>query len=53
LDVVSFSVLAELPTSTTNTTSEGLNLSQWLIPGAIAGGVVIVLGVTVVILKKR
>lgn len=50
-DVVEFSVLEELPT--TNTTGQGQDSLQWLFPGAIAGGVVTVLVVALVLVKKR
>ncbi|MHA1137299.1 MAG: DJ-1/PfpI family protein [Candidatus Thorarchaeota archaeon] len=50
-DAVEFSVLEELPT--TNTTGQGQDLMQWVLPGAIVGGVVTVLVVALVIVKKR
>ena len=50
-DVVDFSVLEELPT--TNTTDQGQDLMQWVLPGAIAGGVVTILVVALVLAKKR
>ncbi len=50
-DAVEFSVLEELPT-TTNTV-QGLDPMQWLIPGAIVGGVATVLVVVLVLVKKR
>jgi len=53
-DAVGFSVLEELPiTNTTTTTIQGQNPMQWLIPGVIVGGVVAVLVVTIVLVKKR
>jgi len=50
-DAVEFSVLEELPI--TNTTVQGLDLMQLIIPGAIAGGVATVLVVALVLVKKR
>ena len=48
-DAVEFSVLEEIP----ETTTQGQDLMQVLIPGAIAGGVVAVLVVVVLLVKKR
>ncbi len=53
LDAAGFTVLTEIPTTSTNTSTEGLNLSQLMVPGAIAGGVGIVLIVAVVVLKRK
>jgi len=51
-DAVEFSVLEELPTTTTNTT-QGQDLMQLVIPGAIIGGAIVVIGVAVVLIKRR
>jgi hypothetical protein len=48
-DTVVFSVLEELPTTAT----QGQDLMQWAIAGAMIGGTVIVIGVLVVIVKRR
>jgi len=50
-DAVEFSVLEELPPTTP--TDQGQDPMQWIIPGVIAGGVVTVLVVALVLVKKR
>ena len=50
IDATEFSVLEELPPTTT---TQGQDLMQWVIPGAIIGGAVVVIGVIVVIVKRR
>ena len=55
-DVLEFSVLEEIPTTTTNTTTittEGQDFMQWVIPGAIVGTAVLAIGVIVVMVKRR
>ena len=49
-DVVQFTVLEELPTTVT---SQGQDLMQYLVPGAIAGGVGVVLVIAIILIKKR
>ena len=46
-DTVMFNVLEELPTT------QGQDFMQWVIPGAIIGGVVVAIGVLVMIVKRR
>ncbi|MHA1862497.1 MAG: DJ-1/PfpI family protein [Candidatus Thorarchaeota archaeon] len=53
IDAAEFSVLEELPITTTNTTTQGQDPMQWMIPGAMIGGAVVVVGVIVVMLKRR
>jgi len=48
-DTVVFGVLEKLPITTT----QGQDLMQWVIPGAMVGGAVMVIGVLFVILKRR
>ena len=52
IDAAEFSILEELPI-TTNTTTQGQDPMQWIVPGAMLGGAVVVVGVIVVILKRR
>ena len=50
IDASNFEVLAELPTITTTQES---NPMQWDIPGAIIGGAILVIGIVVIIVKRR
>lgn len=49
IDAVEFSVLEELPITTT----QEQDPMQWIVPGATFGGTVVVVGVIVVMLKRR
>jgi len=49
-DAVEFSVLEELPTTTT---TQEFDPMQLVVPGAIIGGAVVVIGVAVVLMKRR
>ena len=49
IDAAEFSILEELPITTT----QGQDPMQWMVPGAMLGGAVLVAGVIVVILKRR
>ncbi len=49
IDAVEFSVLEELPIAT----MQEQDPMQWIVPGAMIGGVVLVVGAIVVILKRR
>ncbi|MFW9843063.1 MAG: DJ-1/PfpI family protein [Candidatus Thorarchaeota archaeon] len=50
IDATNFEVLEELPTTTT---TQDFDPMQWVVPGAIAGGAIVAIGVAVVLMKRR
>ncbi|MGY5880981.1 MAG: DJ-1/PfpI family protein [Candidatus Thorarchaeota archaeon] len=50
IDATNFVVLEELPTTTT---TQEFDPMQWIVPGAIIGGAVVVIGVAIVLMKRK